>query len=90
FLISALSVEFTKSQVVTSIPGFFFCIWYSAKKHWLANNVLGIAFCIQGIEMLSLGSFKTGAILLVWVVCTELKLIFSGRNLITFFSTFFH
>jgi minor histocompatibility antigen H13 len=40
-------VEFTKSQVVASIPGFFFCIWYAAKKHWLANNVLGISFCIQ-------------------------------------------
>jgi hypothetical protein len=67
-------VEFTKSQVVTSIPGFFFCIWYSAKKHWLANNVLGIAFCIQGIEMLSLGSFKTGAILL------GMKLLPMGRK----------
>ncbi|CAD6248398.1 unnamed protein product [Miscanthus lutarioriparius] len=60
----SLSVEFTKSQIVASIPGFFFCLWYASKKHWLANNVLGLAFCIQGIEMLSLGSFKTGAILL--------------------------
>ncbi|VAI42068.1 unnamed protein product [Triticum turgidum subsp. durum] len=60
----SLSVEFTKSQVVASIPGFFFCVWYVMKKHWLANNVLGVAFCIQGIEMLSLGSFKTGGILL--------------------------
>uniref|UniRef100_A0A0D3G829 Uncharacterized protein n=1 Tax=Oryza barthii TaxID=65489 RepID=A0A0D3G829_9ORYZ len=63
-LFHSLSVEFTRSQVIASIPGFFFCIWYAAKKHWLANNVLGISFCIQGIEMLSLGSFKTGAILL--------------------------
>ncbi|CAD6341483.1 unnamed protein product [Miscanthus lutarioriparius] len=62
--IHSLSVEFTKSQIVASIPGFFFCLWYASKKHWLANNVLGLAFCIQGIEMLSLGSFKTGAILL--------------------------
>ncbi|XP_074573154.1 signal peptide peptidase 2-like [Curcuma longa] len=58
------SLEFTRSQVVASIPGTFFCVWYALKKHWLANNILGIAFCIQGIEMLSLGSFKTGAILL--------------------------
>jgi len=62
--IHSLSVEFTKSQIVASIPGFFFCLWYASKKHWLANNVLGLAFCIQGIEMLSLGSFKIGAILL--------------------------
>ncbi|XP_021734214.1 signal peptide peptidase-like [Chenopodium quinoa] len=60
----SLEIEFTKSQVVAAIPGFFFCVWYAAKKHWLANNILGLAFCIQGIEMLSLGSFKTGAILL--------------------------
>ncbi|XP_039116921.1 LOW QUALITY PROTEIN: signal peptide peptidase 1 [Dioscorea cayenensis subsp. rotundata] len=58
------SVEFTKSQVVAAIPGTFFCAWYASQKHWLANNILGIAFCIQGIEMLSLGSFKIGAILL--------------------------
>nr|BCX99713.1 signal peptide peptidase 2 [Zostera marina] len=60
----SVSVEFTISQVIAGIPGTFFCLWYVLKKHWLANNVLGIAFCIQGIEMLSLGSFKTGAILL--------------------------
>lgn len=60
----SLEVDFTRSQIVAAIPGFFFCVWYASKKHWLANNILGIAFCIQGIEMLSLGSFKTGAILL--------------------------
>ncbi|WOK92326.1 signal peptide peptidase 2-like [Canna indica] len=72
------SLEFTWSQIVSSIPGTMFCVWYALKKHWLANNVLGIAFCIQGIEMLSLGSFKTGGILLgglfiydvFWVFCT--------------------
>ncbi|KAL9248337.1 hypothetical protein vseg_021670 [Gypsophila vaccaria] len=61
---SSVELEFTRSQVVAAIPGFFFCVWYALKKHWLANNILGLAFCIQGIEMLSLGAFKTGAILL--------------------------
>ncbi|XP_058724718.1 signal peptide peptidase-like [Vicia villosa] len=60
----SLDIEFTKSQIIAAIPGTFFCAWYALKKHWLANNTLGLAFCIQGIEMLSLGSFKTGAILL--------------------------
>ncbi|URE02751.1 hypothetical protein MUK42_33815 [Musa troglodytarum] len=41
------SLEFTRSQVVASVPGTFFCVWYVLKKHWLANNILGIAFCIQ-------------------------------------------
>jgi hypothetical protein len=25
----------------------FFCAWYASQKHWLANNILGLAFCIQ-------------------------------------------
>ncbi|XP_048535159.1 signal peptide peptidase 1-like [Triticum urartu] len=72
----SLSVEFTKSQVVASIPGFFFCVWYVMKKHWLANNVLGVAFCIQGIEMLSLGSFKTGGILLAGLFFYDIFWVF--------------
>lgn len=70
------SVEFTMSQVVAAIPGTFFCVWYASQKHWLANNTLGIAFCIQGIEMLSLGSFKTGGILLAGLFFYDIFWVF--------------
>lgn len=54
------------------------CGRYFAEKHWLANNVLGLAFSVQGIEHLSLGAVSTGVILLsglffydiFWVFCT--------------------
>ncbi|XP_010514078.1 PREDICTED: signal peptide peptidase-like [Camelina sativa] len=72
----SLEVEFTKSQVVAGIPGTFFCAWYAWKKHWLANNILGLSFCIQGIEMLSLGSFKTGAILLAGLFFYDIFWVF--------------
>lgn len=44
---TALEIEFTRSQIVAAIPGTFFCAWYASQKHWLANNILGLAFCIQ-------------------------------------------
>ncbi|KAB1225093.1 Signal peptide peptidase [Morella rubra] len=44
----ALDIEFKRSQIVAAIPGTFFCAWYASQKHWLANNILGLAFCIQG------------------------------------------
>ncbi|AES58785.2 signal peptide peptidase isoform X2 [Medicago truncatula] len=72
----SLEIEFTKSQIIAAIPGTFFCGWYALKKHWLANNILGLAFCIQGIEMLSLGSFKTGAILLVGLFFYDIFWVF--------------
>ncbi|GLU18888.1 hypothetical protein SLE2022_351650 [Rubroshorea leprosula] len=74
--IRSLEIEFTKSQIIAAIPGTFFCAWYASKKHWLANNILGLAFCIQGIEMLSLGSFKTGAILLVGLFVYDIFWVF--------------
>ena len=40
-------------------------VWYLKFNHWSASNIFGIAFSIQGIEYLSLGSFFNGAILLV-------------------------
>ncbi|XP_058079551.1 signal peptide peptidase-like isoform X1 [Magnolia sinica] len=72
----SVELEFTKSQIVAAIPGTFFCAWYASQKHWLANNILGLAFCIQGIEMLSLGSFKTGAILLAGLFVYDIFWVF--------------
>ncbi|KAM7497084.1 hypothetical protein LguiA_021498 [Lonicera macranthoides] len=72
----SVEIEFTRSQIVASIPGTFFCAWYVSQKHWLANNILGLAFCIQGIEMLSLGSFKTGAILLAGLFVYDIFWVF--------------
>eukprot|EP00897_Mesotaenium_endlicherianum_P009079 jgi/Mesen1/819/ME000111S10962 len=60
----SLEVELTRAWGVAMVPALGFCVWYVLQKHWLANNALGLAFSIQGIEMLSLGSFKIGAILL--------------------------
>ncbi|EOY32924.1 Signal peptide peptidase isoform 5 [Theobroma cacao] len=72
----SLEIDFTRSQIVAAIPGTFFCAWYASQKHWLANNILGLAFCIQGIEMLSLGSFKTGAILLAGLFVYDIFWVF--------------
>lgn len=38
---------------------------YITTKHWMANNVFGMAFSVQGISLLNLDTFVTGAILLV-------------------------
>ena len=73
-----LDVAATVPEMVGGVFSLAFCCWYYAKKHWLANNLLGIAFSIQGIEHLSLGAVSTGVILLsglfvydiFWVFCT--------------------
>lgn len=64
------------------VYGLFSCgigAWYIIFKHWMANNILGLAFSMNAIQLLQLGSFKVGAILLCglffydvfWVFGTE-------------------
>ena len=65
-------------ELVSGAGGVVLCAWYCATKHWLANNALGLAFSLQGIEHLSLGSTQVGGLLLAglfvydifWVFCT--------------------
>jgi len=73
-------VELTASvaELVSGAGGIVLCGWYCFTKHWLANNALGLAFSLQGIEHLSLGSTQVGGLLLCglfvydifWVFCT--------------------
>lgn len=57
-------VSFTVLEGLIGCGASAFCVWYYAQKDWLANNVLGLAFSIQGIEHLSLGAVMNGVILL--------------------------
>jgi len=71
-------LELTLPEAVLAAPALGVGIWYFATKNWMANNVLGLALSIVGIEAMSLGSMQTAGILLTglffydifWVFCT--------------------
>eukprot|EP00891_Asterochloris_glomerata_P007431 jgi/Astpho2/7431/e_gw1.00114.103.1_t len=71
-------MKLTLPETIGLLPGVVLCVWYCLKKHWVANNALGLCFSIQGVEHLSLGAVSTGVILLAglffydifWVFCT--------------------
>jgi hypothetical protein len=60
-----IDISMSVSDVVILGASMVFCGFYFQHKHWAMNNVLGICFCLQGIERFSLGTYKIGAILLV-------------------------
>ncbi|KTF76333.1 hypothetical protein cypCar_00041659, partial [Cyprinus carpio] len=45
---------------ISSVVG----VWYVLKKHWIANNLFGLAFALNGVELLHLNTVSTGCILL--------------------------
>jgi len=56
---------------------------YFTKKYWALNNLLGICFCLQGIERLSLGTYKIGAILLVGLFFYDIFWVFGTDVMVT-------
>jgi minor histocompatibility antigen H13 len=49
---------------------------YATTKHWIANNVIGVALAMQGIQLLQLNSFTTGAIVLVGLFVYDIYWVF--------------
>lgn len=60
-----IGFDCSHADLVAFAGGVAFCVRYFYTKKWFLNNVLGICFCLKGIEQFSLGSYKIGAILLV-------------------------
>uniref|UniRef100_A0A0N5AVH9 Minor histocompatibility antigen H13 n=1 Tax=Syphacia muris TaxID=451379 RepID=A0A0N5AVH9_9BILA len=76
---SLMKAEFDTHDCVS----LFFCLTvgmlHLMRRHWITNNILGVAFSIYGIENLHLSSFKAGTALLAglfvydvfWVFATD-------------------
>ena len=60
-----MGVDCTAADIIAFGGSVAFTIIYFQTKKWTMNNVMGICFCLQGIERFSLGTYKIGAILLV-------------------------
>jgi len=74
-------VELTKQDIICYTMGGTIAIWYALTKNWLANDLLGISFCVQAIEMMSLGSYQNGVILLCGLFVYDIFWVF-GTGLI--------
>jgi len=82
------NLAFDKKDVLT----LSFCVlvgcWYFLKKHWIANNLFGLAFAINGVEFLQLPRVSTGLILLVGLFFYDIFWVFGTDVMITVAKSF--
>lgn len=55
---------FDREAIMCFILALAVGVWYIVKKHWIANNIFGLAFAVNGIEFLQLNQILNGCILL--------------------------
>ncbi|XP_054167096.1 minor histocompatibility antigen H13-like [Oppia nitens] len=65
-----------------------FGVWYLLQKHWIANNIFGLAFAINGVELLHLNSVKTGCILLGGLFFYDIFWVFATDVMVTVAKSF--
>lgn len=71
-----IGVDCNVADILAFLASVAFSLVYFQTKHWTMNNVLGICFCLQGIERFSLGTYKIGAILLVGLFFYDIFWVF--------------
>ena len=86
-VIGEIDAQFTFPDFVALIVSSIFSYYYITEKknkyHFLMNNVLGISFCVQSLERISIGSYKVGAILLCGLFFYDIFFVFGTDIMVT-------
>ena len=69
-------VKVTRARVVSLCLGSCAAYWWWATDHWLASNVLGVAFSLVGLASMNVGSVATGCLFLIALFFYDIFMVF--------------
>uniref|UniRef100_A0A8D8CL00 Minor histocompatibility antigen H13 n=1 Tax=Culex pipiens TaxID=7175 RepID=A0A8D8CL00_CULPI len=78
-----IDYKFTTHDIVCFIISLVIGVWYLLQKHWIANNLLGLAFAVNGVELLHLNNIVTGCILLGGLFFYDIFWVFGTNVMVT-------
>lgn len=83
-----IDYDFTTHDVVCLIIATVIGVWYLLQKHWIANNLFGVAFAVNGVELLHLNNVVTGLILLSGLFVYDIFWVFGTNVMVTVAKSF--
>ncbi|KAK7100050.1 minor histocompatibility antigen H13-like [Littorina saxatilis] len=83
-----MNYEFDRKDLVCLVVSAVIGVWYLWKKHWVANNLFGLAFAINGVELLSLNRISTGCILLGGLFIYDIFWVFGTNVMVSVAKSF--
>lgn len=86
--IDLINYDFSSHDIVCLIFSTAVGIWYLLKKHWIANNLFGVAFAVNGVELLHLNNVVTGLILLSGLFVYDVFWVFGTNVMVTVAKSF--
>lgn len=83
-----INYKFSTHDIVCLIISTAIGVWYLLKKHWIANNMFGLAFAVNGVELLHLNKVVTGCILLCGLFFYDIFWVFGTNVMVTVAKSF--
>lgn len=83
-----INYKFSTHDIVCLIISSCIGVWYLLKKHWIANNLFGLAFAVNGVELLHLNNIITGCILLSGLFFYDIFWVFGTNVMVTVAKSF--
>lgn len=83
-----VNYEFDTKNLVCLLISTVVGVWYLLKKHWIANNLFGLAFALNGVELLHLNNVSTGCILLGGLFVYDVFWVFGTNVMVTVAKSF--
>jgi minor histocompatibility antigen H13 len=80
--------KFNTESIVCFLLALAIGVWYFMKKHWIANNIFGLAFAVNGIEFLQLNKIVNGCILLCGLFFYDIFWVFGTNVMVTVAKSF--
>jgi len=76
-------LSFTRADVAGFLLSVILMGWYVWHKDWIPNNIIGLAFCIQAISLISLGCYWNGILLLSGLFFYDIFWVFGTDVMVT-------
>nr|XP_020670320.1 minor histocompatibility antigen H13 [Pogona vitticeps] len=83
-----VNYEFDTKDLVCLAMSSVVGVWYLLRKHWIANNLFGLAFSLNGVELLHLNNVSTGCILLGGLFIYDVFWVFGTNVMVTVAKSF--
>lgn len=83
-----INYKFSSHDIVCLIIATVIGVWYLFKKHWIANNMFGLAFAVNAVELLYLNKVVTGCILLGGLFFYDIFWVFGTNVMVTVAKSF--
>ncbi|EGC36877.1 hypothetical protein DICPUDRAFT_150570 [Dictyostelium purpureum] len=88
YVLDAKDVNIDIPDIIAFLISAAFSVWYIKTKNWIANNIFGLTFSIQGISLISLSEYSVGVILLVGLFFYDIFWVFGTDVMVTVAKSF--